>query len=452
MAPLERKLREALDRQTATSEILQAIAKSPSDRQPVFDAIVRSGSRLFPGAAISVAMPIDGEVRAIAVAHVDPVRATAWKRQFPFPVNREYMHGVSLLDNLEIDIPDVANSPNRETEGARNFLATGYRAVNMMPLKGDGAAIGVLSVVREEPGSLSEEQLELLRTFAAQAVIAIENNRLVNELREKNSITENASRQLAKYMSPQLAGQIMRGERLVDIESRRKKLTVFFSDIAGFAEITEQLQSEEMTALLNEYLTEMSEIAGQYGATFDKFIGDAIMCFFGDPDSLGVREDAAACVRMAIAMQKRIDELQSGWRARGLIDRPVTVRMGINTGYCTVGNFGSPDRMDYTIIGYEVNLASRLESQAGNGEILLAAETYSLVKDWLYAEEQEAVAIKGFAQPVRTYRVRGTHEELAREGLHFHHEDEGVTIHIHGNRIDREKAREALEKARKVLE
>jgi class 3 adenylate cyclase len=441
------ELREALDRQAATNEILHVISSSPSDTQPVFDAIVRSGSRLFPGSAISVALPVDDKVDAVAVADEDPIRAEAWRQRFPFPLTREYMHGVAILEGQEIDIPDVANTPNKNSAGAKNFLASGYRAVTMMPMLRDGKAIGVLSVVRVDPGPLSDQQLALLRAFAAQAVIAIENTRMVNELRQTNSILENVSHQLAKYISPQLYQSIITGEQDVTIESKRKKLTIFFSDIVSFTEITDQLESEELTALLNEYLTEMSSIAEKYGATFDKFIGDAIMCYFGDTESKGVKEDAEDCLRMALTMQKRLHQLQSGWRERGLIDRPFEARVGINTGYCTVGNFGSQDRMDQTIIGHEVNLAARLESNADSGGILMAAETYSMVKDWLFAEEQEAITMKGFSKPVRTYRVLGTFEDLAKDENYFHHEDDGVRISIQGNRADKQKTKEALKRA-----
>src|SRR5687767_16007468 len=108
------------------------------------------------------------------------------------------------------------------------------------------------------------------------------------------------------------------------------------------------MESEDLTQLLNHYLTEMSKIALQYGATIDKYVGDAIVMFFGDPESRGVREDALACVRMALAMQARIAELSPGWSDMG-IEMPLSCRIGIHTGYCTVGNFGSEDRMDYTI-------------------------------------------------------------------------------------------------------
>jgi class 3 adenylate cyclase len=444
---VKRDLQEALDRQVATNEILHLISSSPSDTQPVFEAIVRSGSRLFPGAAISVALPMGDKVDAVAVADEDPVRAEAWRQRFPFPLTREYMHGVAILEGKVIDIPDVSNAPNKDSAGAQNFLASGYRAVTMMPMLRDGKAIGVLGVVRLSPGPLSDGQLDVLRAFAAQAVIAIENTRMLNDLRQTNSILGKVSNQLAKYVSPQLYQSITSGNQDVAIASKRKKLTIFFSDIVGFTEITDQLEAEELTALLNEYLTAMSEIAEEHGATFDKFIGDAIMCYFGDPESRGVKEDADACVRMALEMRRRLHELQSGWQDRGLIDCPFEARIGINTGYCTVGNFGSQDRMDYTIIGQEVNLAARLESHAEADGLLMAAETYSLVKDWLHAEEREAITLKGFSQPVRTFRVMGPFDDITNDANDFLHQDEGVTIFIRGNRADKQKTKEALEKA-----
>ena len=148
----------------------------------------------------------------------------------------------------------------------------------------------------------------------------------------------------------------------------------------------------------------MSKIALEHGATIDKYVGDAILAFFGDPETKGVKEDAIACVNMAVAMQRRMRELQFEWRDAGL-EKPFQLRIGINTGYCTVGNFGSEDRMDYTIIGNEVNLASRLQSHADLGNILMSHETYSLVKDAVLAEEQDSIQAKGFAKPVRNYKV-----------------------------------------------
>ena len=183
------------------------------------------------------------------------------------------------------------------------------------------------------------------------------------ELTDANDFLASISLKIAKYLSPQIYKSIFSGQKDTTIATERKKLTIFFSDIKDFTAISERLQPEDLTALLNEYFTEMSTIALKHGATVDKFIGDALLVFFGDPDTQGVEEDAKACLRMAVDMQHRLEQLNRVWSGRG-IELPFQARMGINTGYCNVGNFGSEDRMDYTIIGAEANLAARLQSIA----------------------------------------------------------------------------------------
>jgi adenylate cyclase len=239
------------------------------------------------------------------------------------------------------------------------------------------------------------------------------------ELAEKSQSMEQLSNQIAKYLSPQIYDSIFTGKREVKVASHRKKLSIFFSDIAGFTETAELLESEDLTKLLNHYLTEMSNIALQHGATIDKYVGDAIVIFFGDPETRGTQEDALACVEMAIAMRQRLKELQSTWRDSG-IAKPLQIRIGINTGFCTVGNFGSEDRMDYTIIGSGVNLASRLESAASPGEVLISYETYAMVKDKILCEKIGEISLKGVSHPVEAYRVVDYHtsQQTERDMVH----------------------------------
>jgi adenylate cyclase len=261
---------------------------------------------------------------------------------------------------------------------------------------------------------------------------------------EKNKALETLSTKLSKYLSPQVYSSIFSGSQEVKIASTRKKLTVFFSDIADFTSTTDDLESEELTTLLNHYLTAMSEIALAYGATIDKYVGDAVLAFFGDPETRGVNEDATACVNMAIAMQRRMRELQAEWRDRGW-QKPFQLRIGINTGYCTVGNFGSEDRMDYTIIGSEVNLASRLQSHAELGGILLSHDTYSLVKDQVLAAERTAIHAKGIAKPVRNYAVIAPVDDLIAQGRAIHEEQAGLRVLVDLEKLDKAKAVKALE-------
>jgi adenylate cyclase len=264
---------------------------------------------------------------------------------------------------------------------------------------------------------------------------------------EKNRTLEALSSKLSKYLSPQVYQSIFTGAQTVEISSKRKKLTICFSDIAGFTETTDNLESEELTDVLNQYLTEMSAIALSHGATIDKYVGDAMLLFFGDPESKGVREDASSCVMMAIAMQRRMRGLEEEWRNRGL-ERPFRMRVGISTGFCTVGNFGSRDRMEYTIIGNEVNLAARLQSAAEPGGILLSHETSALVQDIVLTEEYPPMTVKGFVRPIKTYKLLGTYKELVDEGRIVLQEREGLRVLVD---LTKQVSSEAIKVLEEVL-
>ena len=254
--------------------------------------------------------------------------------------------------------------------------------------------------------SLSGVQGQLIdRT--AETILKEENDKLINlnleaydSLKEKNTKLEKISKRLAKYLSPQIYKNIFEAESEQTNDYKRKKLTVFFSDIKGFTDLSDSLDPDLLAEIINDYLSAMTDIALKYGGTIDKFIGDAILVFFGDPESDGLKKDASKCLSMAIAMQNKVAELDRNWREdRGIVEG-LKVRMGISTGYCTVGNFGSVQRVDYTVLGSAVNLASRLESICQPKKILIAPETKKLLEKEFKFDALEAVELKGFNKPV----------------------------------------------------
>jgi signal transduction histidine kinase/class 3 adenylate cyclase len=210
--------------------------------------------------------------------------------------------------------------------------------------------------------------------------------------------------ELKRYLPPQLVDSILKGEKHVTFENERKKLTIFFSDIKGFTDTTDSMEAEELSSLLNEYLTEMTKISHKYGGTIDKFIGDAIMIFFGAPESTTEKDQALRCVKMAIEMQVKMRELKLKWFKSG-IEYPLEIRIGINTGTATVGNFGAEDRLSYTVIGGQVNLASRLENLADPGGILISHSTWAQIEEEIPCKKRGKVQVKGISREILVYDV-----------------------------------------------
>jgi class 3 adenylate cyclase/HAMP domain-containing protein/putative methionine-R-sulfoxide reductase with GAF domain len=332
------------------------------------------------------------------------------------------------------------------------------RSLICMPLVSGNQVNGVLGMAYDfnSEREFGEEEEAILLRFSELASISLDNAKLFDAVQkgkeqvlEHNRVLESVSKKLSKYLSPQVYASIFSGEQKVEISSRRKRLTVFFSDIAGFTEIADKMESEDLTKLLNHYLSEMTRIGLEFGATIDKYVGDAIVIFFGDPESRGVKEDALSCVKMAIAMRNRMTELQAAWRDDG-IENPLHSRMGINTGYCTVGNFGSEDRMDYTIIGGGVNLASRLENKCKPGEILVSYETYAHIKDDVLCEPWGEISVKGIAYPVSTYRILDLKQNLDSSIESISEKGPNLSIDIDTGsmtREQRERARDSLQRA-----
>lgn len=320
-----------------------------------------------------------------------------------------------------------------------------YLCNGVAPSLQSGLALSVVSIIA------TGLHICLTAYYAHQQARSLMNAKTQIQFQREQSIA--LSHKLSKYLSPQVWQSIFTGERDVRLETQRKKLSIFFSDIKGFTELSEEMEPEALTELLNNYFNEMSQVVFKHGGTIDKFVGDSIMIFFGDPTSRGQREDALACVSMAIEMRNHMKIMRQKWRSQG-IKTPLEIRMGISTGYTTVGNFGAENRMDYTIIGKEVNLASRLESLADAGEILISYETFSLIKDKIMCRDKGEITVKGFGKPVPIFEVVDFRRDMGPNRSFLEHEHSGFAMYLDSDKIaekDRRQILRALENAAERL-
>ena len=220
---------------------------------------------------------------------------------------------------------------------------------------------------------------------------------------------------IRRYLPSHLAARIESGEHECEARPRREKLTIFFSDIVGFTSASDELDPEELADLLNEYLSEMAEIAERHGASINQMSGDGIMLLFGAPAYTSDLDHALSAINMGLAMQKRLEELRSGWVKYGL-HTPIQARMGINTGYVSVGDFGSDGRKTYTAIGMQANIAARIQAHCEPGQLLISESTWALVKDEMQCEALGAMSLKGVHYPVPIFSVHGRKSRFKQPG------------------------------------
>jgi PAS domain S-box-containing protein len=216
---------------------------------------------------------------------------------------------------------------------------------------------------------------------------------------------------LKQYLSPQVVSSVISREDILMVNTR-KLLTIVFSDLRGFTEFSDKADPEDVIDLLNDYLSVMTALVFKYEGTLDKIMGDGMLVFFGDP--IPMPDHAERAVKMAVEMKEKIKHLQKKWP---LEEYQLNIGIGINTGYVTVGNIGSENRMDYTVIGKQVNLASRLQSEAKAGQILISKRTFEAVKEFIEAEEIQEITVKGLRSPISVYNVIGLKEGKALEGI-----------------------------------
>ena len=233
---------------------------------------------------------------------------------------------------------------------------------------------------------------------------------------------------LTRFVPPQVWEPIVKSDSPVSVENKRAKLTIMFSDIVGFTELSDSLSADNLADILNTYMHCMTLIANKHGAVLDKFIGDGMVCFFGEPNSRGPRQDALDCVAMAIDMRREMRTLRQKWRLLGF--EGLYIRIGITTGYCHVGNFGSNNRLSYTLIGKEANLASRLEAVASKGQIFISKSTHDYISHDYDCEYAGAFQLKGFDNKVSAWQVLDPDENKGQLSKWVDHTLPGFNLHL----------------------
>ena len=312
-----------------------------------------------------------------------------YEKEHPLAIDRTSMAGRTALTRATVHVPDIDEDPEYAYSGPVHF-----RAGLHVPILLEDELIGVIGFVREEAGSFAEEHIELARTFADQAAIAIANARLL-------AAVERQRAELSRFLSPQVAELISSedGERL--LAGHRAYISCLFSDLRGFTAFAETAAPEELLEVLREYHTVMGELIPRYDGTLEHFAGDGLMVFFNDPVPVDAHELQA--IRLALAAQEGFAELAATWRKRGT---ELGLGIGITAGYATLGRIGFEGRYDYGALGPVTNLASRLSSAAQPGQTLISQPVYAAVGEALEVAPVGELELKGLARPVVAYEVR----------------------------------------------
>jgi class 3 adenylate cyclase/CheY-like chemotaxis protein len=387
-------LAEALERQTAIGEVLRTIGSSAFRLEPVLEAVAKHAARLCD-ARDAIIWRTVGDSYVLAVApqsSADPVGRIIDNR--PMPIGSDTIVGRAHLERRPIQVADLAEYYRGATGRAADLARLGgIKTLLAVPLIRDDKVLGVIALVRPEIRAFSDDEIDLVRTFADQAAIAIANVDLFETVERQRA-------ELSRFLSPQVGHLITSDEGAKLLEGHRRSITVTFCDLRGFTAFAEMAEPEEVLGVLREYHRAMGEQIVTHRGVLEHFAGDGFMVFFNDPVLLEHHELQA--VRMAVAMRERFNQLAAGWRKRGY---ELNLGVGIAVGYATLGRIGFEGRYDYGAVGNVVILASRLAAEAKGGQILLSQRMHAAVEGDVEVEPVGDLNLKGISRPVPAVNV-----------------------------------------------
>jgi class 3 adenylate cyclase/putative methionine-R-sulfoxide reductase with GAF domain len=418
-ARLINDLRESLEQQAATFDVVRATNRSPGDLRAVFNVMLEHAVRICE-ARFGNLLLYDGQDFRIA-ARMSSAPAEWVETQSPVTrpgPNSPIQRIVATKQTLHIaDIRLEQAYLEKDPAFVGLVDVAGVRTLLIVPLLKDGEVIGAIGIHRQEVAPFSVKQITLTETFAAQAVIAIENARLLSELRTRTEELRQLNDQLEKrvaeqvgeiermgrlrrFLPPQVADLIVSSGGEKQLESHRREITALFCDLRGFTAFAESTDPEDVMKLLREYHAAIGKIVFKYGGTLERFVGDGVMVIFNDP--IPLPNPSLHAVQMALEMRAEMELLTDDWRRRG---HEIGFGIGIAHGYATLGTIGFEGRFDYAAVGTVSNVASRLCDEAKPGQILISSRVLESVKDIVVVETMGDLVLKGIRRPLEVYNV-----------------------------------------------